>query len=163
MLAILDNMFEEIKAKPQWARENVTALKILDAAPSSANDKADDADFAQLQECHDSVTRLTLAIKRLAPEVVKIGKDAGSFVEEQAAKALSLLRELTKPANEVEECLFQIPSRLLKSKAMRAVDRTKEPYNNLVEYYKSMASTYSRLNKEHGEKPVVKILNSKSL
>ena len=157
MLAILDNMFEEIKAKPQWAREMVTA------APSLANDKADDADFAQLQECHDSVTRLTLAIKRLAPEVVKIGKDAGSFVGEQAAKAWPLLRELTEPANEVEECLFQIPSRLLKSRAMRAVDRTKEPYNNLVEYYKSMASTYSRLNKEHGEKPVVKILNSKSL
>ena len=64
--------FRDASLQPQL--ENCKWLALEDdmkAQPTqrAANVMADDQDYVLLQECHDSLTRITLSIKALSPKV----------------------------------------------------------------------------------------------
>ena len=93
-------MLEELEP-PTWKPEKTTGRA---ARKALEDDMADATDFQLLQNCNDAMTTVTLALKRMGPEVMKC---ASSDVSRKLAKdTMQLLKSAVAPSEKVTELLM---------------------------------------------------------
>eukprot|EP00959_Pyramimonas_sp_CCMP1952_P051746 1081761-Pyramimonas_sp.AAC.1 len=158
MLSIMAEMHEESKKPLKW---RALGDKIdSGSAPSrfeSDDKKASEADMKLLQECFDSVTRLTLSTRKVGTSLAqKAGSDA---VRDLARKGLDILKKLVVPTQDVE-ALLMTPLANVKAKDIaKAIDHTSKPYKECLDYYKELERMYEKHvgKMEKGDKAMLKI------
>jgi len=165
--AFLACLWSEEDASPVWLQrrelcdDKKELLPIADKDGGADSDQvlADDTDMQVLQACHDSTTKTTLAIKRLAPELNKIAKTG--VTAKIASEALTLLKTLVEPGDVVEQLLMSERKDVTKQAAENALLGVGKPFSELMELHKQMTTTYNRLMKEAKSKGAKDVKDAK--
>ena len=118
-----------------------TWFKTSKACPKGAQNKriqngatATDEDMSNLQECFDSVTRVTIGIKRAASELMKAGGSNQDLVQ----KGLKLCKEVVPSQTVVEEMIMKSKDEISADEAFNALKASHQPYKNLLDFYNEL-------------------------
>ena len=124
----------------QHAKGIASAGSAVDALTNSAEaDLApNDADMRLLQEVFDAMTKITLAIKRMAQELLTWRSSDSAIARE----GLSRLKELVDPTLSVETLLVTPRADMTKGVVSQACDGAKEPYRKILDFYKQLVAIY---------------------
>jgi len=133
MRAIINDLIENAPKKP-WVAE----MKALKDHHKGA--MADENDMKVLQESFDSVTRVTTQIKRVACELMRVGKTTAC--SDLAQKGISKCNAIHIPQGIVEKMLMTPMSQLTSNAVKDALHKCACPYKDLIAYYNELIALY---------------------
>ena len=128
MFTALADMWD--KDKHNWMLKD--KLKSGQKAPKGT--PASDEDMLLLQNCNDSITRLTLDIQRMAPQLVKVADS--QFTKKIAVESLQLLKAIVTPGETVQNLLMQDKNDLDARTIQKALADAGGPFEELMEVHK---------------------------
>ena len=148
---LLASFTADFNTEREWAIEPVTREPVtteLDDMVKTDYDidgvkhaAASEQDREQLQDAFDSVTRITLAIKKIA---VSINQNAnGDAAREMAKRGLNILKDLADPSQCIENLMIQDKGAVTKQDVCDALASARTPYKATLDYYKELCTIYT--------------------
>ena len=114
-------------------------------------DSATDHQMQLLQESFDSVTRMTMAIKKMATEIMGNLSDkalGGGNAKQMAKRGLQMLKDLVAPTQTIEELLVTERSEVDGATVEEALEAARGPYKAVLDFYSDLRTIYQ----SHGGK-----------
>ena len=140
---VIQGVLEDMKNEPAW----------LDVAKTASSSKAivvsepSDEQMQALQESFDAITRMTLAIKKMATEIMgSCGKDGldSESAKNMARRGLQLLKDLVPPSETIEEFLVTDRCDLLAKSVQGALEKARGPYKRIMDFYDDLLTIYQK-------------------
>ncbi len=144
LMGVYAQPYEDIEKE---AEESI-AWTLVDKPGSAASSNsqpvmADDNDLLLVQESFDSVTRITLAIRKMRSELLS-NASAGPTVRGMAKRGIDILRGLTEPSQKVAMLLIADRQNLTHDEVMTTLKCTASSYKRVLEFDQELAATYKR-------------------
>ena len=140
---VIQGVLEDMKNEPAW----------LDAAKTASSSKAivasepSDEQMQALQESFDAITRMTLAIKKMATEIMgSCGADGfeSESAKHMARRGLQLLKDLVPPSEIIEDFLVTDRCDLLAKSVQGALEKARGPYKRIMDFYDDLLTIYQK-------------------
>jgi len=113
---------------------------------------ADGTDKLLLQNCHDSLTTMTLDMQRLAPQLTAAGKS--EHTDALAKQALDILKNRVEPSPQIQTLMMKIAKeeKMPKAVAENALIAAGEPFEELQKIQITMTSVVKEAQKAAAKK-----------
>ena len=133
--AELMRLLEELHNGNEWDS------KVKDMPNKFANMNADDNDYMLLQQAFDSVSRITLAIRKMSSELLSQG--FGTVAEDAGRRGIEILKSLVKPSQTLESLMVKDRRSVLKSQVKAALTDLAGPYRDVLTMYEQILRVYA--------------------
>ena len=107
--------------------------------------RATDHQMRLLQESFDSVTRMTMAINKMATEIMGNLSDkalGGGNAKEMARRGLQMLKDLVEPTQKIEELLVTERDEIDGDDVENVLETARPPYKAVLDYYADLRTIY---------------------
>ena len=164
LLGCLSGFLEEVDMNPEWKNY----VPLTDGSGSSggpsmagsstdmpaqklkAEQPADEQDMKILQECFDSVTRITTRIRGVALELIRAGKT--TTASELAKRGIEACKNINSPLMEIEKLMVEGALGAIKhGEVMEALAGCTEPHKTLVEYHNELVAIHNQQSGAKGK------------
>ena len=144
---VVAGVLSDMEGGAEWLVASCSITGSSSKQKPDAQAPPSDSQMRMLQESFDAVTRMTMAIKKMATEIM--GSLGSAGFESESAKSiarrgLQLLKELVAPSQLIEELLVTDRCDLTAKRVEAALEQARVPYKRVVDFYSDLATIYAK-------------------